>query len=157
VEDFCSDYLKTLFHPEIDLVYEQLRAACADPALNAADQKLYLDNIRAVTIELMNIAIIKKCGLDISTDARVFIADCLNERGLSHIDSLSSDSLTSIYNQAFGRIGQDGVATIVAAFAQQVTDLQMRPETAQRFYVEFSNTLKGFFDKLKTVKLVAMR
>jgi hypothetical protein len=157
VGDYCSGYLKTLFSPEIELVYERLRDACADPALSAADQKLYLDHIRAVIIELMNIAITKHCGWPIDTDARVFIADYLNKRGLSHIDSLSTDSLTSVYNQAFGTPGQDGVASIVAAFAEQVTDCQMRPETAQRFYVEFSNTLKGFFEKLKTVKLVATR
>jgi hypothetical protein len=157
VEDFCSDYLKTLFLPEIDLVYEQLRDARVDPALSAADHKLYLDHMRAVIIELMNIAITKHCGWPIDTDAQVFIAGYLDERGLSHIDSLSSDSLTSIYNQAFGIIGQDGVASIVAAFAEQVTDSQMRPETMQRFYVEFSNTLKGFFYKLKTVKVTAAR
>jgi hypothetical protein len=57
VEDFCSDYLKTLFHPEIDLVYEHLRDACADPALSAAGHNLYLDHIRAVIIELTEIAI----------------------------------------------------------------------------------------------------
>jgi hypothetical protein len=157
VEDFCSDYLKTLFLPDIDLVYERLRDECVDPALSAADHELYLDHIRAVIIELMNIAITKHCGSPIDTDARVFIADYLNKRGLSHIDSLSADSLTGVYNQAFGTPGQDGVASIVAAFAEQVTDCQMRPETGQRFYVEFSNALKGFFDKLKTVKLVATR
>ena len=57
VESFCSDYLKTLFLPDIDLVYEQLRDECADPALSAADHNLYLDHIRAVIIELMEIAI----------------------------------------------------------------------------------------------------
>ena len=71
--------------------------------------------------------------------------------------SLSPDSLTGIYNRAFGTIGQDGVACIVTAFSEQVTDSQMQPKTMQRFYVEFSNTLKGFFDKLKTLKLVATR
>jgi hypothetical protein len=157
VEDFCSDYLKTLFHPEIDFVYERLRDACADPALSAADHQLYLDHIRAIIIELMCIAITKKCGWPIDTDARVFIANYFDERGLSHIDSLNPGSLTDIYNRAFGTIGYDGVACIVAAFAEQLTDSRMRPDTGQRFYVEFSNTLKGFFDKLKTVKLVATR
>jgi hypothetical protein len=134
-----------------------LRDACADPALSAAGHNLYLDHIRAVIIELMEIAITKKCRWPINTDAAVFIAEYLEERGLSHIDSLSPDSLTSIYSSAFGTIGYDGVACMVAAFSKAVTDSQMRPETMDRLYVAFSNTLKGFFDKLKTVKLVATR
>ena len=144
VENFCSDYLKTLFLPDIDLVYEQLRDECADPALSAADHNLYLDHIRAVIIELMEIAITKNCRWPINTDAAVFIAEYLEERGLSHIDSLSPDSLTSIYSSAFGTIGCDSVACMVAAFSEAATDSQMRPETMDRFYVEFSNTLKGF-------------
>src|SRR6516162_8519590 len=84
VEDFCSDYLKTLFHSEIDFVYDRLRDLCDDPALNAAYLKVYLDNIRAVIVELMCIAITKKCGSPIDTDARVFISNYFNERGLSH-------------------------------------------------------------------------
>jgi hypothetical protein len=134
-----------------------LRDECADPALSAADHNLYLDHITAVIIELMEIAITKNCRWPINTDAAVFIAEYLEERGLSHIDSLSPDSLTSIYSSAFGTIGYDSVACMVAAFSEAATDSQMRPETMDRFYVEFSNTLKAFFDKLKTVKLVATR
>ena len=157
IEDYCSGTLKALFSPERELVYERLRDACADPALSAADRKLYFDHVRAVIIELVNIAIIKNCGFDVSSDARVFIAGYLEERGLSHIDSLSPDSLTSIYNSAFATPGQDGVGSISAAFSEQVTGSLMRQETLQRFYVEFYAILKSLFDELKSIKLVTTR
>jgi hypothetical protein len=157
VEDYCSGTLKALFSPERELVYERLRDACADRSLSAVDQKLYFDHIRAVIVELVNIAIIKNCGLDISSDARLFIVDYLRQQGLSHIDSLSPDSLTGIYNRAFGTPGQDGVASIAAAFSKQVTDSQMRPETTQRFYVEFYAILKSLFDELKALKVLSAR
>ncbi len=157
IEDYCSGTLKALFSPERELVYERLRDACADPALSAADRKLYFENVRAVIIELVNIAIIKNCGFDVSSDARVLMAGYLEERGLSHIDSLSPDSLTSIYNSAFGIPGQDGVASMTAAFSEQVTGSRMREETLQRFYVEFYAILKSLFDEVKSVKLVTTR
>lgn len=155
VEDYYSGSLQALFSPEREAVYERLRQDCADPSLSAADQKLYFDHIRAVVIELMNIAIIKKCGVDISSDAHMFIARYLGDRGLSHISALSPDSLTSIYNRAFGASFQDGVAGIVTAFAQQVTDSQMRRETMQRFYAEFCAILKSLFDDFNSIKLTS--
>jgi hypothetical protein len=156
VEDYCSGTLKALFSPERELVYERLREACADPALSAADQKLYFNHIRAVVIELVNIAIIRKCGADISSEAHSFIADYLR-RGLSHIDSLNLDLLTDSYNRAFGASLQDGVAGIAAAFSEQVTDSRLSQETMQRFYVEFYAILKSLFDDFKSIKLTSKR
>ena len=157
VKDYCSGTLKALFSPERELVYERLREACADPALSAADQKLYFDHIRAVNIQLVNIALIRKCGLDISSEARLFIADYLRDRGLSHIGSLNPDSLTRIYNRAFGASFQDGVAGIATAFSEQVTDSRMSQETMQRFYVEFYGLLDSLFDDFKSIKLTSKR
>jgi hypothetical protein len=157
VDAYCETSLKALLSPEREDVYERLRDACADPALRAADRQVYFDHIRAVIIELLNIAIIKSYGLDVSTDARVFIAQYLEGHGLDHIDSLSPGALTSIYNSAFGIPGQDGVASMTAAFSEQVTDSRMREETLQRFYVEFYAILKSLFDELKSIKLVTTR
>jgi hypothetical protein len=128
--------------------------SCSPPA---ADQKLYFDHVRAVIVELVNIAIIKNYGLDISSDARVFIADYLRHRDLAHIDSLSPDSLTGIYNRAFGIPGQDGIASITAAFSDEVTRSRMKPETLKRFYLEFYGILKSLFDEMKGIKLFAAR
>jgi hypothetical protein len=57
----------------------------------------------------------------------------------------------------FGIPGQDGVASIAAAFSEQVTGSRMRQETLQRFYIEFYAILKSLFDELKSLKLVATR
>ena len=157
VDAYCETSLKALLSPEREDVYERLRDACADPALRAADRQLYFDHIRAVIIELLNIAIIKSYGLDVSTDARVFIAQYLEGQGLDHIDSLSPGALTSIYNSAFGTPGYDGVASMVAAFSQEIANGALKDETMHHLVQEFYAILKGFFDDMKNIKLVPTR
>src|SRR5882724_1995056 len=157
VDAYCEASLKALLSPEREQVYERLRDACADPALRAADRQLYFDHIRAVIVELLNIAIIKSYGLDISTDARVFIAQYLKERGLDHIDSLSPGALTSIYNSAFGTPGYDGVASMVAVFSQEIANGALKDETMHHLVQEFYAILKGFFDDMKNIKMVPTR
>ena len=157
VDAYCEASLKTLFSPERAQVYERLRDACADPALSAVDRQVYFDNMAAVTIELLNIAIIKSYGFDVSGDAHEFIYRYLRERGLDHIDSLNPGALTGIYNSAFGTPGCDGVAFMIAAFSQEVAGAKLREDTMARLHAELYAMLKIFFDDMKRIKLVATR
>ena len=153
IEDYCTSNLDALFSPEREATYERLREACADPALTAADRKLYFDHVRAVVIQLLHVAIIKNSHLDISSDGHMFVMMYLGERGLSHIDTL----VGTTYNRAFGGHPQDGVTGIVEAFSRDVTDARMRPETAQRLHGEFYAILRGLFDDFKSIKLTTKR
>src|SRR4030095_5774076 len=145
------------FSLQRDRCNERLRDACADPALSAVDRRVYFDNMAAVTIELLNIAIIKSYGFDVSGDAHEFIYQYLRERGLGHIDSLNRGALTGIYHSAFGTPGNDGVACMVAAFSREVTGAKLRDDTMARLHDEFYAMLKIFFDDMKRIKLVATR
>ena len=152
VEDYCAGNLKALFSPEREGTYERLRQACADPALTSADPKLYFDHIRAVVIQLLLVAITKSCTPDISSDGQVCVMIYLRQQALSHIDTFRK-----IYNGAFGSQPQDGVAGMVEAFAREVTDSAIRPETAQRLYVEFYAILPGLFQDFESIKLTSRR
>jgi hypothetical protein len=144
VEDYCAANLRALFEFERETTYELLRQSCADPALKAADQRLYLDHIRAIVIELLRIAIVKNCKFDVSSDAGVFVMTYLREHRLSRLHELGS-----IYSKAFGGHPDDGVAGIVEAFSAAVTDSQMSQATMERFHTELYGILNVFFDDLQ--------
>jgi len=67
------------------------------------------------------------------------------------------NELGSIYNQAFGGHPEDGVAGIVQAFSEQVTDSGMSEAAMQRFYAEFYAILRAFFEDLQSIKLTSKR
>jgi hypothetical protein len=121
------------------------------------DQQLYCDHIRAVVIQLLYIAITKNSSIEVSGDAHFFVAKYLKDHGFSHLDAFGGDSLSAIYNRAFGASYQDGVAGIATAFSQQLTNSQMRPETMQRFYAEFYGILQALFNDFKSLKLTTKR
>jgi hypothetical protein len=152
VENYCAGNLHALFEPERETTYELLRQRCADSALKAADQTLYFDHIRAIIIQLLQIAIVKNCKFDISSDAGMFIMSYLREHRLSRIHELSS-----VYNRAFGRHAKDGVAGIVEVFSEQVTDSRLSEAAMQRFYTEFYAILRAFFADLESIKLTSKR
>jgi hypothetical protein len=152
IEDYCTMNLKSLFSTEREIVYEKLRQACADPALSAADKKLYFDHIRAAVIQLLHVAILKNSNSDISFDGHMSVMMFLNQRGLSHIETLGG-----IYNRAFGGHPQDGIAGIVEAFSGHVAKPEMRADTAEHFYGEFSQMSKAFNDDFKSIKLTTKR
>src|SRR5450755_589281 len=137
VTEYCEGNLKALLSPERDAAYESLRKQCDDPSLTAVDQKLYFDHLRAVVIQLLQIAITKNNSMEVSGDAHFFVAKYLKDRDLSHLDAFGGDSLSAIYNKAFGASYQDGVAGIARVFSEQLTNSQMRPDTMQRFHLEF--------------------
>lgn len=150
VEDYCTTNLETLFSEERESVYERLRERCADPALTSADTSLYFDHIRAVVIQLLQFAITKNCNNDVSMVGRMFVMTYLNQRGLSHLDTLSD-----IYNRAQSGHPQDGIGGIVEVFSENVTNSEMMQETMEHFHAEFVMMLSVFFDDFKSTELTA--
>src|SRR5712691_6976433 len=104
VEDYCKGNLETLFSRERDAVWETLRQSRNDSALNAVEAQLYYKHLRAVFIQLMLIGVAKKCRMDASMDAHVFVMMYLKEQNLSEIHEISKG-----YSQAFASSGTDGV------------------------------------------------
>jgi hypothetical protein len=149
VTDYCSSKLSRLTLQERELAWDGLRTKCNDAALNLADKDLYYDNLRAVMVRLMSIAIVKNCAEDSSTDAYVFISRYLKNQNLTQINSLSGE-----YSSAFGSSYSDGLAPMVERFAAKVTQSKMGEPTKRQFYVEFSGTLNVLAEEFKTIKLV---
>jgi hypothetical protein len=147
VEEYCRQNLTTLFSNDRVTTWEALRRACKDSSLSQVDSQLYYCHLRAVFIQLMLIAITKKCSFDASSDAHVFVMLHLNERGYAEIDEISGG-----YNQAFGSSGlapgSDGVSEMVAYFSDALTSDGLQQETIKRLYFEFHAMLKIFLDDL---------
>jgi len=150
VEDYCTQNFTPLFSREREATWEALRRACNDIALSAVDAQLCYDHLRAVFIQLMLIAIIKNCSMDVPSDAHAFVMMYLKEHNLSEIDEISH-----AYIQAFGRSGlapnRDGVAEMVAHFTDVLTSGRLRQATIERLYVEFYGILKTFFDDFRSI------
>lgn len=121
------------------------------------DQKVYFDHLRAVVIQLLHIAITKNSSIEVSGDAHFFVAKYLKDRSLSHLDAFGGDSLSAIYNRAFGASYQDGVAGMARAFSEQLTNSKMRSDTMQRFYLEFYGILQALFNDFKSLKFTTKR
>ena len=156
VEDYCTRNFTPLFSREREATWEALRRACNDSALSAVEAQLYYDHLRAVFIQLMLIAVAKSCSMDVSSDAHVFVMMYLKRHNHSEIDEISKG-----YNQAFASSGlapnRDGVAEMVAHFADVLTADKLQQATIERLYVEFYAILKVFFDDFKSIKLVPSR
>jgi hypothetical protein len=90
VTEYCEGNLKALLSPERDAAYESLRKQCDDPSLTAVDQKLYFDHLRAVVIQLLQIAITRNSSVEISGDAHFFVAKYLKDLA-SPISPLSGE------------------------------------------------------------------
>jgi hypothetical protein len=147
VPDYLTAKLDPLFSEDREATWERLRATCNDAALNQAEKQTYYDNLRAVMIELMSIAVTKNCSMDASIAASVFIGNYLKRR-TSEIGSLRSG-----YNQAFGSSAQDGVVPMVNLFAERVTHSAMSEPTKRQFYTEFYALLRVMFDEFTSIKL----
>ena len=152
VDEYCAASLNTLFSPEREKVWEQLRQACNDPALSAIDRTAYINHIRAIMVELVLIAITKNCNMNIGSDARFFTMTYFKDHGATHVEEIERT-----YNQAFGAITGDGVAGMVTLFSDQLTDGKLRQDTKQRLHAEFYALLRPLFEEFKSIKLTTKR
>jgi hypothetical protein len=152
VDEYCAGCMNALFSVEREKVWEQLRAACDDPALSAIDTTKYINHIRAIMVELFLIAISKNFNMDIGSDARFFAMIYFKDHAASDIEDIGQT-----YNQVFGATPGDGIAGIVALFSDQLTDGKLRQDTVQRFYAEFYAVLRSLFDDFKSIKLTTKR
>jgi glutamate-1-semialdehyde aminotransferase len=149
VVDYCSMNISILFSQEREKVWLQLKKDCNDSSLNNVENQKYYDHMRAVILELMHIAITKKCKWQISSDARMFTMNYLNEHDLNSIEDLQDE-----YNKAFGSSYTDGIASMISLFNELLTSSKMQESTIERFYAEFYTMIKIFFDNQKSIKLV---
>ena len=149
VVDYCSMNISILFSREREKVWLQLKKDCNDSSLNNVENPKYYDHYRAIILELMLIVITKKCKWQISSDARMFIMNYLNEHDLKDIEDLQNE-----YNKAFGSSYTDGIASMISLFNKLLTNSKMQKSTIERFYDEFYTMIKFFFDDQKSIKLV---
>jgi hypothetical protein len=152
VQDYCRLNLEVLFSDERVSAFEELRQSTADDSIITADRNLYIDNLRAIFIQLMQVGIVKNTSLAVSADAFVFVKDFLQQRSLDRINSL-----TSLYNKAFAARAEDGVAGMVEVFLEQVCGNSNKPDLAQLFHGEFYEILKGMLEDYKSLKLTPTR
>lgn len=153
VGEYCTQNFVPLFSSERETAWEALRRACNDTALGAVEARAYYDHLRAAFIELMLIAVTKNCTLHASSAAHVFVMTYLERHNHSRIDQIRRG-----YSQAFASSGlapnRDGVAEMVAHFADVVTSDRLQQATIERLYLEFYGMLKVFYDDFKSIKLV---
>jgi hypothetical protein len=148
VTDYCTDKLDFLFSPEREATWDGLRTRCNDAVLNQADRILYYDNVKAIMLRVLGIAIAKNCNLDSGVAATVFISNYLKTRGLTKIYSLSGE-----YSAAFGASTSDGLMLVIELFADKVTQSKMEESSKREFFMEFSGVWKKLFEEFKSIKL----
>src|SRR6266849_3005462 len=91
VEEYCAAKLAAVFSPDFQTRWEAIRRNCNDEHLARVPENDYLDNIRAIIIELFLIAIGRTCKFEVSSDARVFVMYYLQEHDLSRIHALAQE------------------------------------------------------------------
>jgi hypothetical protein len=149
-QEYCTASLRAAFENTDEATGELFRRNCGDSFLSAAELQLYLNYLRAAFINLMLIAIAKKCKTDISLEAHIFVT--------MHLKELNRPELNEIchgYSQAFASSSTDGVRAMVQHFNKAVTAGRMRQETIERLYVEFWAVLQSHSKDFKSIKLVA--
>jgi hypothetical protein len=154
VPDYCFRNLTRLFSPSKVGEWEDLKLQCNDAHLNQADRRLYYDNLRAVLIALVQIAVGRDSSLasSISFDTRAYVQAYLHKRGLTDLASLVGE-----YDRAFGSSGGDRVQDMVRLFAKNVTQLSVAEATKRLLYERFCRVLRALLDEFESIELVSVK
>lgn len=149
VGEYCNGNLTALFSIERDESLKKTREICNDAEFSASPFGVYVAEVRAVVIQLMNVAIVKNAGFDVSADGHVAVLTFLARTGNNKLE----EAVTA-YNRAFAEHGTDGIAGINAEFFKRVCDDRARFDTKHEHYAQFCTIYRGFTDDFKSVKLV---
>jgi hypothetical protein len=149
VAQYCFGKLEPLLSDEREAAWENLRVRCNDAYLSQADKNTYFKNLRAVTLELILVAVSRNSS-NCSAEVRIFIDNYLERRCLDEILSLMRE-----YNRAFGTPSPDGVALMVQLFADKVTQSRISDGTKAEFLNEFYAILTALFEEFKSIKLIS--
>ena len=97
VKDYCAARMEAICSTERERVWSQFRELSKDAALSGIESRYYFDHIRAIMIELLLIAIAKKCGGNVSEAANIFVLTYLKSHNAEHLFYMVGD-----YSQVFG-------------------------------------------------------
>ena len=155
VDHYCSGALGALFDPERDFDLQRLRQDINDPVLNAVDEKLYFDHVRAIVILFMDYAIKKRCRPDVYVAAEQAVRAYLERHRRADLGPLSP--LGKKYREAFYEPTNLGIGCVAISFSQQLTDSKLQATTISRLSAEFEALLKSSLNDFKYIKLTTMR
>ena len=151
VSEYCNWTLLTVFSQEQEATWDTFRATSADPALSKIDRKAYFDNLRALFLQVMLIAVTKN-SFKTSFDALAYTSQWLKHEGKTEIAVLCDE-----YNAAFGTPGQDGIVRMVRYFSFTLTGSAMRKDTEQLLVAEFYEIMRAFYKEFESIRLVAIK
>jgi hypothetical protein len=158
VSNYCTTRLDLLFSEKQADAWLAFKRSIDDPAVARADDQNCLDHLRAASIELMLIVMIKKSAvglraLDLSSDARIFTEGYLQAKGQDQLDWMCAT-----YNQAFGSSAGtpfDGVTLMAASLVQSICDGECAESTNGKFDALLHAASESFISDFKQVKLVS--
>jgi hypothetical protein len=146
VREYCAKALKSVFEEGQEATWESLRKISTDDALISADAKSYYAHLTAVYVELMLIAVTKNSKMEISLEATHVMTKSLDNEGRSEVRKIAHD-----YSQAFASSATDGIMAMAMRFSECVGSGQMRQETIDQLYREFSAIFGVFYNDFRSI------
>ena len=144
---FVASKWNYLFASERERVWDQMRSALGDSALQAVSSDVFYVNMRAVMLQLQGVSVAKNHRLDAVTSYSLAVADRIKAHP-------SIEMLKTQYNQAFGSPVPDGMIPMLRMFDHLVANGQLQEGTLKRLYDEFYGVLGTMFDEFKSIKLI---
>jgi len=152
VSQYFIDRLEVLFRQEQTNIWKRLLKEAlivSDQEFNKANIESFIDDMRAVHIQLLRTALAKEYR---SFEMHLAISSSLNSY-LTKTNNLKLSEVSDLYNQAFGSSSTNGIFQMVALFSRRlIGDVSNHPamnELNGYFYM----VLRSIFDDLDRVKL----
>jgi hypothetical protein len=153
---YCTSSLKAALENTDEATLQEFQKACGDSALDAADRHIYQHHLRALFIEMLLIAIAKRCRMtEVGLPAQMFVNQQLEELNLGEISNICHT-----YSQVFASPsaadiagGTDGIRNMASHFNNVVCGGRLKRETIDRLHTELYAVLQSHFTDFKRIKL----
>ena len=147
IEDYC--------HKKFDFIFSENGKKLMDNfidegglSIDEESKENYYINFIAAYFALAEIAFSRTLNRDLRYEAMNISSEYLKEKNASDVKSL-----TGVYNSAFGSSFEDGIKTMAATIANNISE-KSTADTARYFYDGFYGIIKAFMGDLKAVKIV---
>jgi len=147
VQEFCRLKWNFLCSSDRETVWEKLRAATEDPALQTVDAMTYYSNLRAAYLELLGVSVVRTHKPKIAMEFGFALDECTG-------DYPEIKKLQGLYNNAYGSSSSDGIRAMVGLFSRNLSGSKLNDQTLDIVYTEFVGVIQQMLEEFKNIKLV---
>ncbi len=149
IDPYCETRLGFLFSNEQTERLLAFKRTCPDPRIIAADETLYQAHMRAGSIELLSMAVVKKYhNIDMSIQMSQFIERYLEKHDASHVKLL-----LDMYSKALAH-PMDGVGEMAALMVISLCQSRSLDQTIGYFRDFLYVGLQSIREDFKQIKVI---